>query len=92
MNIFHLQLPLSEIYPHQNIEYADINHLLTMNDVNIQQRSSIAYDSQYLDGLKLVKLLVKKNISLSSYSNFMKFKHGNNTSKYYLLDKLIQLC
>ena len=81
-----------ELCPNQNIDFVDPNHLLTLNQVNIDQKSKITYDSQYLDGLELVKLLMKKNISLSSYSDFMKFKHGNNSSKYYSIEKLIKLC
>ena len=33
-----------------NLTLIYINHLLTMKDINPQQKLNIAYDSQHLDG------------------------------------------
>ena len=78
--------------PHQNLDLISVDHLMKMHNQCISERSKIVYDTQYLDGLELVKILMSKQMSLTSYSDFMKFKHGNkNHHKYYSLHKLVQL-
>ena len=77
---------------HQNLDLVSVDHLLQMHTQCISERSKIVYDTQYLDGLELVKILMSKQISLTSYSDFMKFKHGTkNHHKYYSLHKLVRL-
>ena len=75
--------------PINNDVFLNENLLLHIKSIRENEipKSNIV-DVQYEDGLKLLKYLLEKDISLSSYEDLMKWKHGNQPLKYYSLKKM----
>lgn len=67
------------ILPEQNIYITGPSHLKLLKSCHEQDISKTTVDKQYLDGLKLVKLLMSKNLPMSSYNTFMKWKYATDT-------------
>ena len=65
------------------------NHFLNMQKVFKREVSRLNYDTDYIDSLNLVQLLLKKKMSLSNYNNFMKWKYDNKLHSHYSMKKLI---
>ena len=75
--------------PTQQLTIIDVNHLLCLKNVHLHELSTKVSDTDYKDALELVQILMKKKLSLSSYDEFMKWKHSScNNKSYYSLSAL----
>ena len=73
-----------------HIHIEDCNHFIDMHEKQLKDLSSIDSDTQYLSSLELIQLCMQKNISLSSYKDFMKWKFKDCPGGYYSLDGLFK--
>ena len=73
-----------------HIDIVDCDHFIEMHKSHLRDISSIDSDTQYLLSLELIQLCMQKNISLSSYKDFMKWRFKDCPSGYYSLDGLLQ--
>lgn len=53
-------------------------HLLNMSSKQLGELPSPHVDKEYSDAISLLKVLLKRNISLSSYRDFMRWKYGDD--------------
>ena len=60
------------------------NHLQEMRMTHIKERAEVSSDVQYLDGLNLMKILMKQDQSLTRYNEYMKWKYGGRSKNKYL--------
>ena len=75
--------------PNQQLTILNTNHLLQLKHIHKVELSSIKSDTDYEDALQLVQILLKKKQSLTSYDEFMKWKHSTHHNKsYYSLSAL----
>ena len=81
----HDELANDNVFDDENL----LLHIKAIRDNELPNTTEV--DVQYQDGLELVKYLLEKDISLSSYNDLMKWKHSNEPLKYHTLEKLKKL-
>ena len=66
------------------------NHLINLLMIHRKEVSNYIIDHKYLDGLKLIQLMMKKNMSISSSSikEFMDWKYDFKPHTHYTLDQI----
>ena len=84
-NVNHSSIPVQD-----HICIQTNNHLLELKEKHEQEKSRISYDTQYVDSLELIKLFMKKKMSLTSYNDFMKWKFDKNLDSYYTYESLVK--
>ena len=67
------------------------NHFLNIKESQNIQMSRLESDIQYIEALELIQLLMQKNISMSAYSDFMKWRHKEQNNLYYSFEELTKL-
>ena len=75
----------------EDAEVFDQNLLIYLEQIRLEEtpRNSNLADRLYRDGLELIKYLIEKDYSLSSYDDLMKWKYGVvNTSHFMTLQRL----
>ena len=77
--------------PCLNLEY-NVNMFVDMKEKKDEETASIPDDMEYVTSLRLLKLLIEKNISLTHYDDFMRWKDMDSCSntKFLSLDALLK--
>jgi hypothetical protein len=90
-NIINRTQEIQIIIPQQStISINSSNHFLNMEKIYNKEISVLNYDTDYMDSLKLVQLLLKKKMSLSNYKDFMTWKYNNKHHSPYSMQRLIE--
>ena len=68
----------SSFSPHKS------NVLLEILDNQMKEKPSPYFDKHYAESMKLIKILLKRNISLHAYNDFMKWRYGSDVRTHSL--------
>ena len=74
-----------------HIDIIDGDHFIDINETHLREMSSVSGDKRYIESLELIQLCMEKNISMTAYKDFMKWRYKNSNSEYYCLDKLFKV-
>ena len=79
-------------FPTQDFIIESSYHLMELKETHKLELSMISKDDDYVDGLELLKILMTKKQSLTSYDDLMQWKHSFSRAgvDYYSFTKLRQ--
>ena len=67
-----------------HLRIVDRDHLSRLETIFNEEKTEVTADTHYIDGLKLMNLLMKKDISLTSYNEFMTWKFSSKSKMNYM--------
>ena len=80
------------VVPKQShLQILSSDHFLNIKESQKKDISSLDSDTQYREALELIQLLMMKNMPMSAYSDFMKWRYKDQRHLYYSFEEMTKL-